>query len=478
MTKCDVVVVGSGAGGSVMAYRLARAGLKVIVLERGRREDTSTFVNNEYDMLPRLYKHGGIQTTADNGLAILQGQTVGGSTVVNNAIWLRADLDRLLPSWQSAGAHVERSRLEAAYADLERALHVAPVPPDLMNAGTGVFQRGCAALGLKSEGLSHNRDECLGCGFCNYGCKYDRKTSMLVTFIPWAEARGATVIDQVRHVKLRHKGDRVTAVEFERFGRRQALESAAVVVACGAIGSSELLLRSQIRSQAPIGHGFHVLGGVLLAAEVREKLDGYDRIGLTCRLTDTPEYVVETFFAPPAAFAASINGFMDVHARRMQRYAYMAEAGVMVGTAPTGKIHLKDDQLQIDLKFSNTDLARLKRGIKQLSRIFFAGGATTVYPGTYVNAEFHSPADADKIDGMVKRADDFLLGSAHPQGGNPMSEDPKRGVVDLDFRVRAYANLFVADASVFPTNLWTNCQATVMAMSYLAADSVLRSRAA
>jgi choline dehydrogenase-like flavoprotein len=70
----------------------------------------------------------------------------------------------------------------------------------------------------------------------------------------------------------------------------------------------------------------------------------------------------------------------------------------------------------------------------------------------------------------LRRPDDLLLGSAHPQGGNRMSEDPGRGVVGNDFRVHGFDNLFVADASVFPSNIRANCQATVMAMSHYAAN--------
>ncbi|HEY4157831.1 MAG TPA: FAD-dependent oxidoreductase, partial [Polyangiaceae bacterium] len=139
MANYDIVVIGSGAGGSVMAYRLARAGLRVLVLEKGRRENTETFSHNEFEMLPRVYKNGGLQTTVDNGIVIMQGQTVGGSTVINNAIWLRANLDRILPDWAARGAHVDRARLEHAYSDLEAALGVAPIPPAMMNAGTGLF---------------------------------------------------------------------------------------------------------------------------------------------------------------------------------------------------------------------------------------------------------------------------------------------------------------------------------------------------
>jgi choline dehydrogenase-like flavoprotein len=298
---------------------------------------------------------------------------------------------------------------------------------------------------------------------------------MLVTFLPWAESRGALVLDQVEDIRLEHAGDRVKAVNYRRFGRDYAVSPDTVVVSCGAIGSSVLMLESGIVSTLPIGSNFHMLGGALVAAESSERLNSYDRIGLTYMLADSSEYVIETFFSPPAAFALSLNGFMATHAARMKRYAYMAQAGVMVGLQPTGSITLDSSGPQINYKMSAQDLAALVKGVTQLSEVYLAGGATAVYPGAYTDLTIRSRADLGLIAQQVKREEDFLLGSAHPQGGNPMSEDPKRGVVGCDFRVHGYKNLFVADSSVFPSNLWANCQASVMAMSYLAADSVLGS---
>src|SRR5438045_3229558 len=113
--RYHVAIVGSGAAGAVMAWRLACKGLKVVVLERGGREDPTTFVHSEFRMMPRVYKHGGLQTTSNNDMVILQGSTVGGSTVINNAIWKRADLDTLLPKWKQLGAPLDRAALEAGY---------------------------------------------------------------------------------------------------------------------------------------------------------------------------------------------------------------------------------------------------------------------------------------------------------------------------------------------------------------------------
>jgi len=105
----------------------------------------------------------------------------------------------------------------------KNALGVAPIPTNMMSAGTNAFLRGCNTLGLKAGALRHNRDTCIGCGFCNYGCRYDRKTSMLVTFIPWAEARGAFVYGPGRTRKRSiERGDSIAHVNFERFGRSEA----------------------------------------------------------------------------------------------------------------------------------------------------------------------------------------------------------------------------------------------------------------
>ncbi len=118
------------------------------------------------------------------------------------------------------------------------------------------------------------------------------------------------------------------------------------------------------------------------------------------------------------------------------------------------------------------EIAALKKGLKHLARIFFSGGATKVIPASFKVMEFTNESDLDLIDDMIQRPDDLLLGSAHPQGGNRISDDPGQGVVSNEFRVHGYENLYVTDASVFPTNLWANCQATVMAISHYASRFV------
>ena len=469
----DAVVIGSGAGGSVMAFELARRGLGVTVVEAGARWDPTTFEHDELAMFVRAYKHSGLQGTKDHDSLIVQGYAVGGSTVINNAIFLRADLDRVLGDWAAAGAPVERAPLEAAYGELERALHVGELPLDIANGGAKVFLDGCEAAGIPGEPLKHNRDRCIACGWCNYGCRYNRKTSMLVTYLPWAEARGAEILDRCRDVEVVADGRRARGVRFHRDGREHVIDADRVVVSAGAIGSSGVLLRSGIDLDGRVGRGLHMLGGLFVTAEMEAPVDGFDGIGLCCIAHAGREIVIESYFAPPLVFSLRLGGWFGSHFDRMLRYRHFVDGGAMVGTDPTGVVSLdRKRQVQIDFEFSQEDLRRLIAGAKTLARIYLGGGALRVFPSSYELIEIAHEDDLGLLDERIKRPDDLSLGSAHPQGGNAMCEDPRRGVVGMDFRVHGYENLFVADASVFPTNIWANCQATVMAMSHHAASHV------
>ena len=366
-TKVDAAIVGSGAGGAVMAYELAARGMSVAVIERGRREDPTTFEHAEMEMFPRLYKDGGFQTTVDRNLLIAQGATVGGSTVINNAIWLRADLDRLLPRWEQAGAYIDRQRIERGYEAIERLLKVAPVPAKYANKGNGEVPRTAREhIGLEASLLQNNRVDCIACGWCNYGCRYNRKTSALVTFIPWAEELGASVIDQALDARVVVAGDRATGVTFVRNRAEHTIAADRVVIAGGAIGSTEILLRSGITMDGRVGSRFHAFAGVHVTAEFPDELNSYDGIGLCAYIRPSidDEMVLENYFSPPGVFSLVMGGWFSDHFERMLRYRYFAQAGVQVATAPSGRITLgKKGEVRVDFAMSQHELDLVCQGV-------------------------------------------------------------------------------------------------------------------
>jgi choline dehydrogenase-like flavoprotein len=265
---------------------------------------------------------------------------------------------------------------------------------------------------------------------------------------------------------------RVTCV---RHGELVEVAADRVVISAGALGSTEVLLRSDLDRDGLVGQGLHCLGGLFVAAETDQIRDGFDGIGLVCVAKASSEYVIESYFAPPMVFSMSVGGYFLTHFNRMQRYRYFAEAGVMVGTSPRGRIWLDRKRVvRFNLEFSEGELAALKRGTRKLAEIFFAGGAIRVLPSTFNLIEFTRREDIDILDERVNKPEDLMLGSAHPQGGNIMHEDPSHGVVDNEFRLHGSKNIYVADSSVFPTNIWANCQATVMAMSHYASSFVAK----
>jgi choline dehydrogenase-like flavoprotein len=176
-------------------------------------------------------------------------------------------------------------------------------------------------------------------------------------------------------------------------------------------------------------------------------------------------------------------GWFGDHMRRMDGYDKLVRTGVVVGTEPNGRVKrwplFRDTFGPVAWTMSRRDLATLKRGIALASAIHFAAGAREVFVASFLDCRLDArdvvrggapdrEAIAARIDHAIQDPGDLLLNSSHPQGGNPMSDDPKVGVVGTDFRVHGTQNLFVCDASVFPTSIHINPQLTIMAFADLA----------
>jgi choline dehydrogenase-like flavoprotein len=117
-------------------------------------------------------------------------------------------------------------------------------------------------------------------------------------------------------------------------------------------------------------------------------------------------------------------------------------------------------------------MKRLKSGLRAISRAFFAAGAKRVLLPTHHLHAMSSVREIDAIDTAFTKAKEICFGSSHPQGGNPWSDDPGLGAVGSDFALHGYENLFVCDASLFPTAIGVNPITTIMAIAEYAAPRV------
>ncbi|GAB4438869.1 MAG: hypothetical protein Kow00120_06630 [Anaerolineae bacterium] len=509
ISSADVVVIGSGAAGAVLAHQLAAQGRDVLVLEKGLYVPPDDFSEDEVDMISRLYREGAFQISQSLRFTILQGSCVGGTTVVNNAVCFDTP-ERVLRRWNDpagANAGIDETAYCASQQAVRDLLSVKSIKDstktrpweDVLNPGDRFISKGVAAY-LKDQPheydvIEANIVDCLGCGYCNIGCRYGRKLSMLDTLLPEAQqAHGARfrILSEAEAVRLNGEGGVVREIVVRLGGRRELRirNPKTVIVSAGTVASSWLLMQSGVGKGAlPVGRGISFNMGSPLHGYFGEKIDSYAGLQIAhyLALKDHPEFVYETWYNPPIAQALTMPGWLDTHFRNMQHYDQMAAVGVLVGTEPVA--YLKPSTLfrgMPDVVYRPTarDLDALVEALVILGRILFAAGALEVYASTrkhrsYTSgrALYTSEGDLDHLRDLVKDDRDILLGTGHPQGGNAISkvrgvDGARGGVVAPDFRVHGFSNLYVCDASVFPSATTVNPQLSVMTMAHYAAGLI------
>lgn len=495
----DVCIIGSGAAGAVLAHSLAERGREVLILERGPYIRPEEFTNREIEMLGRLYEQAGLQFSLDFDMHIVQGSCVGGSTAVNNGICLR--LDRMpegagiLDDWRARGADLEAARLFASYDRVAATIQPNELPGERMNPGAKLLEEGFSAWAqrtgtqLLSGRFLVNFEDCLGSGYCNIGCKYNRKLSMLVSYLPRAAKTGRVqILPDCGAMSISTNGERATQVICRSTAganpKTLRVSADTFVVSSGAIGSSVLLRNSQIMNHR-IGNGIGFNAGSLVhavfdRARFPQGLNSFDGVQMCNYIRgEQGEFYIESIFNPPLTHALSVPGWQDDHYDHMKHYPYFSTAGVIVRTEPVGKLvwNLLLGNYAVDFQIdhgSGADWQKLIRGMKLASEIWLSAGATKVLPATARLMEIRTQQELAKFDGI--RARDLFHGSSHPQGGNAMSDRPGEGVVNNRFQVKdlirgVIQNLYVCDASVFPTSIGINPQWTVMAIADYAVET-------
>lgn len=469
----DVCIIGSGAAGALIAYEASRRGLRTLVLERGPYLRAEDMTSSEAEMIPRLYKDGGMQLNTSLDFFILQGSCVGGSTVVSNMVLMRAE-DEVFERWGRLGAPLDLRGLHEAYSIVERTLEARRAPAAWSSRSTQLFEKGARDIGLSPQKMLKALGDCHACGNCNIGCTFDTKRSALSTFIQSAEREGARILANTEVERIELRRGRLECVRAKTGRRREELVVRAriVVVAAGAIGSSAILLASGVRRN--VGTRLSFNAGAMMVAEFEEALDAYDADQMTTYLK-TDEYLIEATHNPIASAALTTPGWMEQHGDLMRRSRHLAYAGALVGTEPTGRVVQSRWFGHEETRFRATarDMHRLREGMKTIARVFFAGGARRVILPTAVFTTLDSVEDIGLIDERVRTMRDIQCGSSHPQGGNPMSDDPSLGVVDTKFAVHGAEGLFVCDASVFPDCIEVNPMNTIMALAHHGAPRIL-----
>ena len=486
--ECDVCIIGSGAGGSVLAAGLAEEGIDVVMLEAGPHYTKKEFVElDERWALSSLYQDCGGRATADQAITVLQGRSVGGSTTVNWTTCFRTP-ERILKHW--ADVHgVEGYDLESLrphFEAVEERLNIQAWPKVNANENNRKLLEGCEKLGWEVKNLRRNIKGCADSGFCGLGCPVDAKQAMGITYIPDAIKHGMRLYSDVEATRLVVKGDQITLVEAKALDRATNRASGATlevkakltVLSGGAINSPALLIRSGLGDEGPVGKRTFLHPVVTMAARYAEEVEGFygapQSIGSHQFVDRGPEKIGFFLEVPPLQPVLASGG---VSAMGIDQVKFMKELpflGVLIalqvdGLLPGeegGTVSLREKgRIQLDYPISDAMKDSFRVSHRAMARIALAAGAkevsSTHHPIITLKNKKHLNRLNDASYGALKHA----IFSAHQMGGCTMGADPKTSVVNSELRHHRLANLFIVDGSVLPTALGVNPSETIYAIA-------------
>jgi choline dehydrogenase-like flavoprotein len=481
--ECDVVIVGSGAGGAVAAATLAEAGLGVIVLEAGESYGRDTYPSDPLEAIAKLYRDGGL-TIAEGRppIPVPVARAVGGTTVINSGTCFRAP-EPVLADWRERFGVSWADRLDPAYADAEDFLHVTPVDPERMGRNSQLAMEGAAALGASGGPISRNAGNCVQCSSCPYGCKIDAKRGMHVTYLPRAVAAGARLRSGVEAHQVLVEDGRAAgvrcAVQADNGRTRSYTVRArqATIVAGGALGTPELLLRSGLGG-SQVGRNLHIHPACWVGARYEEEVRGWDGVMQSYYIDqwEPQRLLLEATFTPLAFGGAWLPGTGWEHQQSMLDFGHIASIGVHLSDESSGRIHLTSNgSLRARYKLTAADADRLTFGIARAAEVHFAAGATEVYPNI-PRAGVLTPGKLHDFEATTFKPSELRLEAFHPMGTARIAADERAGVCAPDGSVNGAPDLYVADASLFPTSVGVNPMMTVIAFAHQIADEVVGKR--
>ncbi len=483
--ECDVVVIGTGAGGAVVAKELAEQGHAVVLLEEGDYFTRADFNGHAADMQRKLYRDMGATLSVGNAvIPIPLGRTVGGTTTINSGTCYRTP-DRVLEDWvRDFGLdELAPDKLAPHFDRVEAMLGVAPAETSYLGGVARVIARGCDALGYTHQPLRRNAPECDGQGVCCFGCPTDAKRSTNVCYVPLALKAGATLFTGLRAERVMVDGGRAVGVVAQGRlpgGERRALtvRARAVVVACGSLLTPLLLEASGVgTASGQLGRNLSIHPALGVMALFDEKLDGGNAIpqGYAIEQFHDEGILFEGAFAPLDLAAASFTMIGPRFVELVEAYDRLACFGFMIEDVSRGRVRRgPGGRPLITYSLVDHDVARLKRAVEILGRVYFAAGARSVFPLVHGFDELHAPADLERLRRTRLRARDFEISAYHPLGTARMGRDPAHSVVGADHQVHDTPGCYVVDGSVVPSSPAVNPQVTIMALATRAAGEIAR----
>ena len=496
VVEADVIIIGTGAGGGTTAEILAKAGLKVLMLEEGPLKSTNDFRMDEREAYRDLYQESAGRMSKDGAMSILQGRCVGGTTVINWTSSFRTP-EPTLNYWSEEFGVEGFSSADMApwFETMEQRLNVAPwqVQP---NENNSVLARGATKLGVDWHVIPRNVSGCWNLGYCGTGCPTNAKQSMLVTTIPAALDNHSELVYSARAERLIMEGRKVLGVEVTALGRDYqpsgksfVAKAPHVIMACGAINGPALLLRSKAPDpHKRIGKRTFFHPTTFCFAEFEQVIDPYYGAPQSIysdhfqwlEVSGKVGYKLEVPPLQPGLTSVLLLGHGAQHFDDISKLPNLHAMIALLrdGFHPDsegGSIELADDGTPIiDYEINDYLWDGVIRSWLTMAEIQFAAGAKAVRASHVDSPWFHSWEEAKAgISQLEFRSNAFTAGSAHCMGGLTMGEDQSRCLVDSHGKYHHLDNLYVFDGSAFPTSIGANPQLSIYGMACKQANKLL-----
>ncbi len=456
----EYIVIGSGPGGGPVGYHLHKSGAEVLIIEAGKFFRKDTFPRNEADTSAQLYWGGGIEFDEKAKMAFLRARVVGGTSIVNQALLDRFDDIALNDFKAESGVDFfNGTTLEPHYDNVGKYIDIHNFKREEMNRNAQMFAGACDELGYKWSFLNRAQSDCAlnrgnDCIACLGGCHRDSKQSSMVAYIQKGEANGLNVLAETEINHIEPKGEEVHVFGTTR-GTKVKFRTKNVILSGGAFGTTKMLYQSGMKEKLPaLGKNFSTHPQFMNFGVYDDPVNSHKSCFQTVASKDSnfrnKGFKLECVFAGPVSISMLFKQYGIGHQKKMMDYTKISCVEIAVRDENVGEIKINNKgRLVVKKDLTDQDKQRRDAGMEAVYNIMDKSGAKEV---------IHAP----------------MYFGLHLMGGSVMGTDSKKSVVDPNFNLHGYKNIFVSDSSLFPNAPGINPSLTVFALSEMLASKLTK----